>query len=334
MKFVSIFLFFSFFLCSSSAQLIWTQLNSSNLPLARYASRSVYVPSSNSMLIFGGQGSSAFLNDLWSYSISSNSWTQLNSSTSPSVRAGHTAIYLSSSNSMLVFGGYTGGGWLNELWSYNISSNSWTQLNSSTSPSVRSENTAIYLSSSNSMLVFGGYTGASWVNDLWSYNISSNTWVQLNPPNPLPSARAGHTAVYVSSSNSMLVFGGYNGASWLNDLWSYNISSNTWSQLNPPNPLPPGRFGHVAIYDSSNSMFIFGGDGNYNYFNDLWEYSSPPQVTTAQQTTVQQTTVQQTTVQQITSQETTSHETTNSPVSQGVVLKTLEIIIFFILLFI
>ena len=64
-------------------------------------------------------------------------------------------------------------------------------------------------------------------------DFSSNVWTQLNPSNP-PSPRYGHTAIYVPSSNSMPIFGGFIGTGDLNDLWSYNISSNSWIQVSSP----------------------------------------------------------------------------------------------------
>src|SRR5579883_2172252 len=86
---------------------------------------------------------------------------------------------------------------------------SWTNLNPSNTPPGRYLHSAIYDSSLNTMLIFGGQDAPGYVlNDLWSYNISSNNWTQLNPSNPPPNsppARSGHSAIYVSSLNTMLI---------------------------------------------------------------------------------------------------------------------------------
>jgi N-acetylneuraminic acid mutarotase len=204
----------------------------------------------------------------------------------PSARWGHTAIYVSTLNSMLIFGGYNGND-LNDLWSYNISSNNWTQLTPSNSPpSPRDGHTAIYVSTLNSMFIFGGYpTNAILLNDLWSYDISSNSWNQLTPSNS-PSPRAYHSTIYVSTLNSMFIFGGDNDGVPVNDqFWSYDISSNSWIQLNASNP-PSPRFWSSAIYVSTlNSMLIFGGANNSASFNDLWNYTIAPEQTTSLQIT-------------------------------------------------
>lgn len=56
----------------------------------------------------------------------------------------------------------------------------------------------------------------------------------------------------------MLRFGGTNGYQWFNDVWSYDPSSNAWSQLDCIGYIPVPREGHAAaIVDDV--MYIFGG---------------------------------------------------------------------------
>jgi len=74
--------------------------------------------------------------------------------------------------------------------------------------------------------------------------------VILNPSNP-PSGRYASPAVFVPSFNSMFLFGGYD--AFLNELWQYTISNNSWVNLNP------GYFLSSICVSSSNSMIIFVG---------------------------------------------------------------------------
>lgn len=109
-------------------------------------------------------------------------------------------------NRMLVFGGSgpSGSGLLNDLWSYQAASNSWTQLTpSGTPPPARFGHTAVWDAAGNRMLVFGGccffeneFDPGSYFNDLWSYDASSNSWVQLTQSGSPPPARYEHTAVW------------------------------------------------------------------------------------------------------------------------------------------
>ncbi len=51
-------------------------------------------------------------------------------------------------------------------------------------------------------------------------NVAAQSWAQLAPLGPLPSARDLHSAVYNASSNRMIVFGGRSSACTLfNDTW-------------------------------------------------------------------------------------------------------------------
>ena len=272
-------IFFLFFLCicSTNSQNSWSNLvPASPIPPIRWLASLVYTGSKN-MILFGGANDVSPYNDLWEYSISSNSWTQLTpSGNPPSARWSHVAVY-TLANNMLVFGGYSPSiGYLNDLWEYSVSSNSWIQLNPSGNIPIGRSGCSIIYTNSNTFIIFGGFNFSSFFNDLWQYDISNNSWTLLNPSGNLPVARNGHNAVY-TKSNNMFMFGGTiqnaSGAIYLNDLWQYDISNNFWTQLTPSGSLPPPRAWHSYVYNA-NTMLIFGGEANYGaYLNDLWEYS-------------------------------------------------------------
>lgn len=44
-------------------------------------------------------------------------------------------------------------------------------------------------------------------------------WTQLFPTGSTPSTRAFHTAVYDAANNQMIIFAGFTGGSYLNDVW-------------------------------------------------------------------------------------------------------------------
>jgi hypothetical protein len=71
---------------------------------------------------------------------------------------------------------------------------------------------------------FGGRGSTRFVNDTWSFDISTRQWTELQCTGPIPSPRTGHTAVLLG--DVMYVFGGrsQNGA-YLGDLTALNLSS-------------------------------------------------------------------------------------------------------------
>jgi N-acetylneuraminic acid mutarotase len=114
----------------------------------------------------------------------------------------------------------------------------WTQLASASGPSARSAQATVYDSNGN-MVIFGGYDGTSSLNDVWSYNIQNQKWTQLSSVSG-PTGRLYSSAIYTGNGN-MIVFGGFNNSSWaeFNGVWNYNISSQSWTLLNPTNGINP-----------------------------------------------------------------------------------------------
>ncbi len=90
----------------------WSQLvvNGSS-PSARYGHSAVYDPKTNEMIIFGGDDATGFLNDSWILFNANGlggtpSWLNELTTGLPAKRTFHSAIYSSSLNRMLIFGGY------------------------------------------------------------------------------------------------------------------------------------------------------------------------------------------------------------------------------------
>ena len=70
---------------------------------------------------------------------------------------------------------------------------------------------------------FGGYGGQHYLNDTWSFDISTRKWTELQCTGSIPSPRGDHGAVLVD--DIMYVFGGYSGKTRLGDLIALQLSS-------------------------------------------------------------------------------------------------------------
>jgi hypothetical protein len=65
--------------------------------------------------------------------------------------------------------------------------------------------------------VYGGYSGANRLGDLFSFNLETLTWSRLETEGEIP---AGRSAVVMQvHGNSLWLLGGYNGKEVLNDLY-------------------------------------------------------------------------------------------------------------------
>ena len=253
----------------------WTQLSpAGQLPPVRGHHAAVWDPNQNQMLVFGGEVSSSNrFNDLWSYKPATNTWIQLTpAGAAPPVHAAPAAVWNSTNNQMLVFGGGSTSGYVNDLWAYGSATNTWTMFTPSSSvPPARDNHAAVWDPTNNQMLVFGGFS-FTFLGDLWSFKPGNNSWSQIAPTGSVPGTRAAHTAIWDPIGNQMLVYGGYNG-SFLSDLWSYKPTSNTWTQISPSGQVPPSRRDHTAIWDSAGQRMLISGGYNPGVLSDLWSYT-------------------------------------------------------------
>ena len=179
----------------------------------------------------------------------------------------------------LQFAAKGGGTCVSPAGSYNdilLNAGTWTQLSPTGGPpNARHQHSAVWDDLNNVMYVFAGDdTGAGFVNDLWEYDPSGNTWTQLSPTGGPPVARVGHSAAWDTTSSAMYVFGGDTSSGDANDAWEYDPSGNTWTDLSP-STRPDARTEHSAVWDDLNNvMYVFGGFGSAR-LNDLWEFDLP-----------------------------------------------------------
>ena len=71
-----------------------------------------------------------------------------------------------------------------------------------------------------------------------------------------------HTAVWTGSE--MIVWGGYDGGTFLNTGGRYNPSTNSWTATSTTGA-PAGRSYHTAVWTGS-EMIVWGGSANYQRF--------------------------------------------------------------------
>jgi hypothetical protein len=270
-------------------------------PVARFSHTSVFDPTTQSMIIFGGQqtSDSTNLNDVWlsSTSISGDdpdTYTLLEpSGTAPAPRFGHVATYDANTNRMTVFGGGEGlpTPCANDVWILDGANGqsaaaSWLPITpSGTAPSARALHTGVYDSASNTLTIFGGSDcNSGFFNDVWVLSNANGgpgtpTWTKLSPSGSVPAARESSTTIYDSTNHIMTIYGGDAGGAAFGDVWVLSNANGqggapAWTQLSPAGTAPLARTGHTAVYDSVNDcMTIFGGFDSFagtTTFGDAW----------------------------------------------------------------
>ena len=72
---------------------LWVQLSSMHGPVARAGHSAVWHAALESLLVFGGRSRDILYDDLWAFSLPSNSWQLLPSDIAPAARASHSAVW-------------------------------------------------------------------------------------------------------------------------------------------------------------------------------------------------------------------------------------------------
>lgn len=183
-------------------------------PPPRDGHSAVYDPTSNRLIVFGGDNCCGQrYGDTWVLTHANGlggapEWLPLTPNGElPAGRVSHSAVYDATRNRMLVFGGATASGPLNDVW------------------------------------VLSGANGME----------GTPTWRRLDPRGALPEARSGHSAVYDADSGQMLVFGGGDVAGLRNDSWLLSDAQDqadtpVWTQLAPLGTAPTARAASSAAY--------------------------------------------------------------------------------------
>ncbi|MEO0099036.1 MAG: kelch repeat-containing protein [candidate division WOR-3 bacterium] len=192
----------------------WERINPPDpLPPPRSAFAGIFHPRRNSLIIFGGDGLSGHLNDVWEFNFDSLKWREIPvSGNRPSPRGGgFSGFYDKAHNRMIIFGGFGDGNFYNDLWSLDLTPGNerWTQLSPSGNlPPPRSVYASGYSPTTNMFYIYGGWSDYGELDDLWVLNLSNLTWTQLYPTNEGPGPKRKISGVYDFFGNNFLVFGG------------------------------------------------------------------------------------------------------------------------------
>ena len=267
---------------SLSGPLAWQQLDTNGAsPPPRGGQSAIYDPANDRVIMFGGaSGTPVYLADVWAFSLTSNTWTELHpAGVAPGGREGHGAIYDPVLQRMLVFGGHyeaASRGFWNDLWQLSLDdAPTWTELHpAGTLPGARSAFGTVYDPVRRRMLIHGGINAQSGVepDDLWALSLDgAPAWTPILTANHL----RGHSYpvdVYDPVADRLLRCGagGYPLTSEL------SLADPTeWHSVLPADPVPsPGTHtGHAVVYDSRRDRFTELGGESSPVDSSMWSFA-------------------------------------------------------------
>ena len=203
----------------------------------------------------------------------SQQWTKLNTVSPPPGRRHATAIHDPQSNRMILFGGATEGGTMNDVWSLALATLTWSNITPAggNTPAPRFGHTAIYDRQNHRMIVWSGQ-GSGFYNDAWAFDLTTHTWQELTASGVKPNQRYGSAAVYDPVNHSLIIAAGFTDAGRFNDTQSLRLASNEWVNLTPAGAKPVPRCLHTASYDAMRRrMMLYAGQSS-GALNDFWAF--------------------------------------------------------------
>ena len=270
----------------------------------------VYDPATNRMIVFGGNSSCCWTNEVWVLTNANGlggtpQWIQLAPvgdpvNGFPQPRQGWIA-YDNVNNRLVIMDGCLGFCLpvASDLWVLSNANGlggtpAWFKLSPAGGPpATRTDQVMAFDTSTNSLIVFGGQNGCcatpQTFGDVWVLSNANGlggtpVWTQLSPAGGPPPGQDGVAGVYDQANNRLVVFGGWmnhtqtpTNAVWV--LSNANGSGGTpaWTNIvaegAPGSPAPRRSLG--AVYDPGlNTMTIFGGYTAAADFNDTWVLSN------------------------------------------------------------
>ncbi len=178
---------------------------------------------------------------------------------------GHSIAHDTDRGFPVMFGGYTGNGFLNTTAEWDGAA--WRVRKTVNSPSPRAGAMMAYDSTRKVVVLFGGDSdGFTYFNDTWEYN--GINWTLKSIPGAKPATRTEGAMVYDAARGVIVLFGGQTDVAQYGDTWEYNGS--TWTQV--PTSGPTARFNHAMVYDSINSRTLLFGGWALFANNETWSY--------------------------------------------------------------
>jgi hypothetical protein len=295
----------------------WTQVtslgpsNTGARPPARFAASMAFDPNTGRAVMFGGRNGAGLLGDTWVFrevrtfvvnpvthfltQVFFDEWDAVPppaGTPGPSVRADANMAYDPVSKTIILSGGFGSNGegltHLNDTWSFNPSTSTWTQVNAANPPTPGRQDAAMSTCAATGstgtvpgpLLLFGGATNTSPLGDTWVFQPTAALMTWSGPVVGLasqPQARDGHSMAYYPQSGKTVLYGGEGtpsgcfinpqlGARDFSDTWNGSCTPAAWAQASPAHN--PGRRSFYGMSTGPNgfTVVLFGG-GKETVFN-------------------------------------------------------------------
>jgi hypothetical protein len=250
----------------------WSEINITvdlPVPSPRFGHTATWVPNVG-LVVWSGQGTAGFFDDIWAYDPDANAWRQLPSTGAvPPARYGSCAS-LGPDGELWISHGFTeDSGRFADTRSYSFSSGEWTDRTPHHGLPVERCLHDCFWSAIDQLVLYGGQTtGVPALGDVWAYDISSASWTE----GPEPSAPARQLYAMANDGRTAFIFGGGSvERDFLDDTWKLDSVTLELTPSDDQTEAPPARSGAAIILDpASGAAWLSGGTNESGLLGDMW----------------------------------------------------------------
>ncbi len=139
----------------------WTQRTPAAPPSARGFHQMAYSPVYKRIVLFGGVHVFERFTDTWLYDTAQNTWTQLHTPTSPSLRIFFGMAWDETRHKMMIYGGFDSRAPVNDTWE--LDGFSWRRRHPVSAPNTPPTPMMVYDIARRQPIIFGGFSDETWL---------------------------------------------------------------------------------------------------------------------------------------------------------------------------
>jgi hypothetical protein len=248
--------------------------NSTTSPSARTNASFGAYQAGQEALLFGGLTdlkTQRTANDSWLYYFGNDTWRNISAAGAPPPREEAAFAVDQKDGIALLYGGitpqYSGRGvtgtviW-SDTWEFRFSTDQWTEVNSSLSPSGRFGASMVWDPVAAQFLLYGGCS-FSCDSDTWLFSPSNGTWRSVVATGAVPAGRAGASFAWDPGSKRAVLFGGFSAAAGggtiiYGDTYEVNATGQ-WTAVNPEAAGTAPIYQPGPLFDASTAWANFPG---------------------------------------------------------------------------
>jgi len=201
--------------------------------------------------------------DFYALDMNTDSWSTISSL--PIGEERQYACGFSWSNFGFIFGGFSSGTFMNDIWMYNPTTNLW--IEKTALPDVGRSGSSCFVIGDTAYIVGGKTSANNAIDEVWAYDMTNDTWQQKNN---LPFGTRWRAASTSMNDKGYLIFGKDTDDIFCEQLYEYNSLLDSWNQISTFPGL--GRTYSALKNISGDLVLLTGLDSLNNSYNDVWRY--------------------------------------------------------------